>query len=118
MRRFRMSTAWVGESFTVDTPVVHRESIVFSHLDCGVCSATSVLADRRRWVVKLNRSGVVAVVSCLALLVSSCGNSNSATTADTNLPVDCGGKKELTASGATAQANQMELFVADFEKAC
>ncbi len=34
------------------------------------------------------------------------------------MKVDCGGKKELKASGSTAQANAMPRFVSAFEKAC
>ncbi len=64
--------------------------------------------------MKFNRSG--AALSLLvvgALVLSACG-SNSKTSA----PVHCGGKKDLKASGATAQENAMEQFVYAYVHAC
>lgn len=64
--------------------------------------------------MKFTRS--VAALSLLVastLVLSACG-SNSKTSA----PVQCGGKRELHASGATAQENAMEQFVYAYVHAC
>jgi len=64
--------------------------------------------------VKFNRSGAaLSLLVASALVLSACG-SNSKTSA----PVHCGGKKELHASGATAQENAMEQFVYAYVHAC
>jgi phosphate transport system substrate-binding protein len=70
------------------------------------------------------RSG--AVLSLLvsgALVVSGCGgntntNTSSSGSSANSAPVQCGGKKKLNASGATAQENAMEQFVYAYVHAC
>lgn len=72
--------------------------------------------------MRFNRSG--AALSLLAagvLVLSGCDNNNhtSSTSAGAaSAKVDCGGKKDLRASGATAQENAMEQFVYAYAHAC
>ena len=74
-----------------------------------------MLEDR----VRRNRLGAITALPALALVIVSCGTSdNSASSGSEQAPVDCGGKQSLTASGSTAQANAMTLFVGAYEKAC
>ena len=70
--------------------------------------------------MKLNRSGAAVVLLAAAVLVlSSCSSGgNTSSTASNAAKVDCGGKKSLTASGSTAQANAMKGFLSAYEKAC
>jgi phosphate transport system substrate-binding protein len=65
--------------------------------------------------VKFSRPGTaLSVLAVTALVLSACGgNSNSAAP-----KVDCGGKTELKASGATAQQNAIEQFVYAYTAAC
>nr|WP_245830492.1 phosphate ABC transporter substrate-binding protein PstS [Mycobacterium numidiamassiliense] len=49
-------------------------------------------------------------------MVSGCGGST--TTSDPSEKTSCGGKKMLTASGATAQAKAMDHFIYVFEETC
>ena len=70
------------------------------------------------------------VVKLLAVTVSAaavgalagCGSDNNATSPSgaggAQSGIDCGGKKSLKASGATAQANAMTRFVTAYEAAC
>jgi phosphate transport system substrate-binding protein len=55
-----------------------------------------------------------------ALLLSGCGgtNNNSSGSNGGSASVQCGGKKKLKASGATAQENAMEQFVYAYVHAC
>jgi phosphate transport system substrate-binding protein len=70
--------------------------------------------------VKLTRSG--AALSLLvvgALVLSGCGGNNTSPGSNANsASVQCGGKKKLKASGATAQENAMEQFVYAYVHAC
>jgi phosphate transport system substrate-binding protein len=77
--------------------------------------------------LKLNPFGAaLGVLTMGALIVSGCGNGSNASTGNEESPtpsglpvkVDCGGKKTLKASGATAQANAMIRFIKAFEQAC
>jgi phosphate transport system substrate-binding protein len=74
--------------------------------------------------LNINRFGaVLAVVATGAVMLSACGNDNTATGGSTTTPssavkVTCGGKATLKASGSTAQANAMTRFVKAFEQAC
>ena len=72
--------------------------------------------------VKLNTCGAaLSLFAAAALVLSACsggGNASSAERDAGSVKVDCGGKKELKASGSTAQANAMPRFVSAFEKAC
>ncbi|WP_156297478.1 phosphate ABC transporter substrate-binding protein PstS [Mycobacterium paragordonae] len=60
------------------------------------------------------------VFAVAVLLTSGCGGRDrpGAKGPDGGSPVRCGGKKTLTASGSTAQANAMTRFVKAFEQAC
>ena len=72
--------------------------------------------------MKLNTCGTaLSLLAAAALVLSACsggGNASSAEWDAGSVKVDCGGKKELKASGSTAQANAMPRFVSAFEKAC
>jgi phosphate transport system substrate-binding protein len=50
------------------------------------------------------------------LLVAGCGSSSSDSAS--TVPVQCGGKKKLLASGSTAQAHAIEQFVYAYIRAC
>ena len=69
---------------------------------------------------QLNRSGAAVVLLAAAVLVlSSCSSGgNTSSTASNAAKMYCGGKKSLTASGSTAQANAMTGFISADEKAC
>jgi phosphate transport system substrate-binding protein len=73
--------------------------------------------------VKFNRSGAaLSLLAVSALTLSGCGSntntSSSESSAAASAKVDCGGKKKLKASGATAQQNAMEQFVYAYVHAC
>ncbi|MGH3595960.1 MAG: phosphate ABC transporter substrate-binding protein PstS [Mycobacterium sp.] len=73
--------------------------------------------------MKFNRSGAaLALLVAGALVLSACGgNSGSSSSAGSSaapIPVDCGGKKKLHASGSTAQTNAIEQFVYAYIRAC
>ena len=73
--------------------------------------------------MKLNRSGVAAAgLLATALLMSGCGSDNNATASSGGGSAaasgDCAGKKDLKASGSTAQANAMTRFIAAYQAAC
>jgi phosphate transport system substrate-binding protein len=73
-------------------------------------------------LVTLKRCGAALTLAAAATLVlsacSSDGNASSAAHDPGAVKVDCGGKKDLKASGSTAQANAMTQFVTAFEAAC
>ena len=68
----------------------------------------------------------VALASAVAIAaLTACGSDNNTTSASSSIAgdgagsaVDCGGKKALKGSGATAQANAMTRFVTAYEAAC
>jgi phosphate transport system substrate-binding protein len=73
----------------------------------------------------LKRFGAaLSVLAAGALILSGCGSDNNASkttssaTSTLPVPVNCGGKQALKASGSTAQANAMTRFVKAFEQAC
>jgi phosphate transport system substrate-binding protein len=67
--------------------------------------------------VKFNRSGAaLSLLTASALVLSGCGSNTSGS--DASAKVDCGGKKELIASGATAQENAIEQFAYAYVHAC
>lgn len=74
--------------------------------------------------MKVNRCAAVLsllVVGTLAL--SACGSKGNTAASSTgsapqSVPVDCGGKKKLLASGSTAQENAIEQFVYAYIRAC
>ncbi|HZN81824.1 MAG TPA: phosphate ABC transporter substrate-binding protein PstS [Mycobacterium sp.] len=80
--------------------------------------------------MKHNRIGAaVGILAAGALLLSACGSdenksSTGATTTgngtagDSAAKVDCAGKKDLKASGSSAQANAVTRFVTAYETAC
>ncbi len=72
--------------------------------------------------MKFNRSGVaLSLLAAGALVLSGCdGNSNTSSSGSSaaSAKVDCGGKKQLKASGATAQENAVEQFVYAYVHAC
>jgi phosphate transport system substrate-binding protein len=71
--------------------------------------------------VKAGRSTtVLSLLVAGVLALSACGSSsNSASTSGSSaVPVDCGGKKKLLASGSTAQTNAIEQFVYAYIRAC
>jgi phosphate transport system substrate-binding protein len=73
--------------------------------------------------VKLNRcAAVLSLLVASAVALSGCGSktSTSSSTGSTPpaVPVDCGGKKKLLASGSTAQENAIEQFVYAYIRAC
>ncbi len=66
-----------------------------------------------------NRPGVaVALFAAGALMLSACSSHNSEETYSGAAAVKCGGRPSITASGSTAQANAMTLFISAFQKAC
>jgi phosphate transport system substrate-binding protein len=72
--------------------------------------------------VKLNRSGaVISLLAAGALALSGCSSTTQASSAGSAAPaapVQCGGKKQLKASGATAQENAIDQFVYAYVHAC
>ena len=73
--------------------------------------------------MKLNRPGVAAVgLLATVLLMSGCGSDNNTTASSgggsSAASGDCAGKKDLKASGSTAQANAMTRFIAAYQAAC
>lgn len=72
--------------------------------------------------VTVKRYGAALSLAAAATLVlSACSSDSNASSAEQDagsVKVDCGGKKELTASGSTAQANAMTRFVTAFEESC
>ncbi|MGA8546409.1 MAG: phosphate ABC transporter substrate-binding protein PstS [Mycobacterium sp.] len=72
--------------------------------------------------MKSNRSAVaLALLAVSALVLSACGgstNTSSSSSGSATGSVQCGGKKKLKASGATAQENAMEQFVYAYIRAC
>ncbi|MGH3535128.1 MAG: phosphate ABC transporter substrate-binding protein PstS [Pseudonocardiaceae bacterium] len=66
--------------------------------------------------MKFNGPGAaLSLLAVGALVLSGCGGNTSNSSAS---KVDCGGKKELHASGATAQENAIEQFVYAYSAAC
>ncbi len=74
--------------------------------------------------MKLNRFGAaLSILASGALILSGCGHDNKNASGQTSttplpVPVTCGGKATLKASGSTAQANAMTRFVKAFEETC
>jgi len=68
--------------------------------------------------IALNRSAAASVVAAAVLLLAGCGSDPAVPTYAGSAKVDCGGADTVTASGSTAQANAMTLFVEVYEKTC
>ncbi len=61
----------------------------------------------------------LSVLAASALVLTGCGSSTHASSSGPSAaPVQCGGKRELKGSGATAQQNAMEQFVFAYVHAC
>ncbi|ORV08626.1 phosphate ABC transporter substrate-binding protein PstS [Mycobacterium celatum] len=76
---------------------------------------------RRKVVcVKVKRCSVaMCLLAASALVFSACGGHHSSTPSSaTAVPVQCGGKQKLKASGSTAQKNAIEQFVYAYIRAC
>lgn len=66
-----------------------------------------------------NRSAAaVALLAAGILVLSACSNRNPEVAYAGTAAVKCGGRQSITASGSTAQANAMTLFISAFQKAC
>ena len=68
--------------------------------------------------IALNHSATASVVAAAVLLLAGCGSDPAVPTYAGSAKVDCGGADTVTASGSTAQANAMALFVEVYEKTC
>ena len=65
------------------------------------------------------RSAVaIRLLAAGALVLAGCSNAHATLPYTAGAKVDCGGKQTLTASGSTAQANAMNLFISAYRKAC
>jgi phosphate transport system substrate-binding protein len=70
--------------------------------------------------MKRNRSAAAtSLLAAGAVLLSACNNDSHPTLAyAAGAKVECGGKQALAASGSTAQANAMTLFIDAYRRAC
>lgn len=71
--------------------------------------------------MKVNRlSTALILLMASALVLSACsgGKDSSASSGTAEVPVQCGGKQKLKASGSTAQTHAIEQFVYAFIRAC
>ncbi|MBY0443496.1 MAG: phosphate ABC transporter substrate-binding protein PstS [Mycobacteriaceae bacterium] len=72
--------------------------------------------------MRLNRTGAVwSLLAAGVLVLSGCDSKDQSPASGSQAAsdeVDCGGKKDLHASGATAQENAMEQFVHAYAHAC
>ena len=70
--------------------------------------------------MKFNRSGaVLSLLAASALVLTGCGSATPTLSSGSSpAPVQCGGKKQLKGSGATAQENAIEQFVFAYVHAC
>jgi phosphate transport system substrate-binding protein len=69
--------------------------------------------------VMLNRSATATgLLAAGVLVLSACSSHNAEESYSGAAAVKCGGKPSITASGSTAQANAMTLFISAFQKAC
>lgn len=70
--------------------------------------------------MKVTRTDILSLLVVGTLVLSGCGSktNTSAPSSGPSAKVDCGGKAELNASGATAQANAIQQFVNAYAHAC
>ncbi|MBN9605197.1 MAG: phosphate ABC transporter substrate-binding protein PstS [Actinomycetales bacterium] len=70
--------------------------------------------------MKITKSGAALGVAALAtVLLAGCVSDNTTSGDETpSSGIACGGKEALSASGSSAQANAMTLFIAAYEEAC
>jgi phosphate transport system substrate-binding protein len=61
---------------------------------------------------------ITHLVAASALVLSACATTGPVQPYAQNAKIDCGGKKDLAASGSTAQANAMAHFVKSYQNAC
>ena len=75
--------------------------------------------DSSEEFVKFTRSGAaLSLLVAGALVLSGCGSNTNTLVGSSPRRCNCGGKKKLKASGATAQENAMEQFVYAYVHAC
>lgn len=67
--------------------------------------------------MKSIRTGVLSVLVASALVLAGCGG-NKDSSSGSSVKVDCGGKKELNASGATVQQNGIQQFAYVYAHVC
>lgn len=81
---------------------------------------TTPIGPNRRacGMANFHSRSATGVLAAVVLLVSGCGGDQAVPTYAGSAKVECGGKDTLTASGSTAQANAMALFVEVYEEAC
>ncbi|ORV75560.1 phosphate ABC transporter substrate-binding protein PstS [Mycobacterium gastri] len=63
------------------------------------------------------RTGLLSLLMASALALSGCGGKTN-TSSGSSVKVDCGGKEELNAGGATAQQNAIQRFVYVYAQVC
>ncbi|WP_071287815.1 phosphate ABC transporter substrate-binding protein PstS [Mycolicibacterium llatzerense] len=69
--------------------------------------------------MKTNKTRTIThLVAASALALSACATTGPVQPYAQNAKIDCGGKKDLAASGSTAQANAMAHFVKSYQNAC
>lgn len=70
--------------------------------------------------MRFPRTDVMGLLVVSLLVLSGCGSNtnSSAPSSGPSVKVDCGGKAELNASGATAQGNTIQQFVNAYAHAC
>ncbi|MDR3662032.1 MAG: phosphate ABC transporter substrate-binding protein PstS [Mycobacterium sp.] len=61
---------------------------------------------------------IIHLVAASALALSACATTSPVQPYVQNAKIECGGKKDLVASGSTAQANAMTHFVKSYQNAC
>ncbi|NUT54337.1 MAG: phosphate ABC transporter substrate-binding protein PstS [Saccharothrix sp.] len=76
--------------------------------------------------MKTKRHGaVLGLIAAGALLLTACGSdqntpsgSTSSAAGDSSVPVECGGKSNLSAEGSSAQKNAIDTFVQAYQQKC
>ena len=63
-------------------------------------------------------SVVISLLATGAMVLSACTNSHATLSYASGVKVECGGKKDLVASGSTAQAHAMTKFIDAYHKVC
>ncbi len=66
----------------------------------------------------IRSSAAAGLLTAVVLVAASCGGNSGSSSSGSSAKVDCGGKKELHASGSTAQENAVEQFVYAYIRAC
>ncbi|MDQ4104803.1 MAG: phosphate ABC transporter substrate-binding protein PstS, partial [Actinomycetota bacterium] len=73
--------------------------------------------------MKLKRHGVApALVTTAALVLAACGSDpnvgGGAGGPSAGVPVNCGGKTNLSGEGSSAQKNAMDVFIQAYQQRC